>query len=270
MDNKVKILILYHSGAGSTRILAEIFHEKLEGYNVDIEPIKLNYNYNNLETYDFVIFGFPTYHCEASTSAQDFVRGMHVLSRQIRAFVFTTCGLYSGNTLRNFIKECYKKNLVVSGSSAYRSPASDGTLLFPSFRFMFNFEKDISSNLKRDIDKINKIILSKSYEVNIPPFKLYSILNYPNKVLGKAYKHNLKVVTDKCISCSKCVDSCLRECWTNHKEKLKFNQSNCEFCFKCIHHCPSNAIIISNKTLNKPKLDNKFLGILKEKILKDM
>lgn len=269
---KAKIMILYHSGAGSTKTISKIFYEKLsEFFLCDIEHISFEYNFNKLLEYDFIIFGFPTYHCEASKSMMDFINKTPELSQSKNAFVFTTYGLYSGNAERIFIKNCKGKNINVCGSNAYKAPATDGALLFPYMNFMFEYGKDVTDKIKNDINFIKNILESKNYNFNyIPSFKLYTILNYPNKLFGKMYKHNFLILADRCISCNKCVNRCIRNCWSSIKNKVVWDSSNCEFCFKCVHHCPSSAIILSKKTLNKPKLNSNFYKKIKDKLLQNM
>lgn len=70
---------------------------------------------------------------------------------------------HSGNALREFIKKCLFKNI------AYK--------------------------INVDIKKIEEIIKTDTSKVECPSFKLYTILNYPNKVLDKAFKHNLQLST---------------------------------------------------------------------------
>ena len=110
MKNNPKVIILYHSGAGSTKTIAEIFYKRLTSvFSCDIENIYFDYNFDKLYYYDFMIFGFPTYHCEPSKSMMNFLRKMPKFSEVKNAFVFTTYGLYSGNTERIFIKYCKDK-----------------------------------------------------------------------------------------------------------------------------------------------------------------
>ncbi|PRR81051.1 EFR1 family ferrodoxin [Clostridium vincentii] len=265
MDNN-KLLILYHSGAGSTKTLSEIYFEKLNSYFVDINSIDLEYDYTKLENYDFLIFAFPTYHCSPSPSMMEFINNMPVFNEPKKAFAFTTYGLYSGNTLREFINTCSSKNININGYSGYRAPATDGALLLPPVSFMFSYEKNITTKIMADIKKIDAIIKSDANTVKCPSFKLYTILNYPNKILGKAHKHKLKLLKENCVNCNKCVNDCIRKCWTKIGVYPQFKVDNCEFCFKCIHHCPNGAIVLSEKTQKKIKLNEKFYSKLKEKI----
>ena len=105
--NKQKsILIVYHSGSGSTRTIAEVFKTKLShSYAVDIVQVGPNPDYQIMADYDFLLFGFPTYHCRPSTSMLEFVENMPVrVGGQQKAFVFITYGLYTGNCLRIFMR----------------------------------------------------------------------------------------------------------------------------------------------------------------------
>ncbi|QNO15859.1 4Fe-4S ferredoxin [Alkalicella caledoniensis] len=264
-----KILILYHSGAGSTKVIAEIYHKMLDLYSIDMSSIDLGYDYELLNNYEFFILAFPTYHCAPSTSMMEFIERMPPHQKPKKAFVFTTCGLYSGNALREFTKKCLTKNIHVYDYSVYKGPATDGVLLFPPFSFMYDYEENIAKKIKSDIKKIEHIFNGSTNEVKIPSFKLYTILNFPNKILGKTYKHKLKLLKDRCIGCNKCINDCIRKCWNSIGEYPQYDRTRCEFCFKCVHHCPSEAIILSEKTRTKTKFNERFYNKLKEEIMQD-
>ncbi|SET59447.1 hypothetical protein SAMN05660297_02869 [Natronincola peptidivorans] len=270
MEYTHRILILYHSGAGSTKTIAELYYEQLDMYSIDINPIGLEYDYKKLHDYSFIIFAFPTYHCSPSPSMMQFIKNMPTFDKPKKAFVFTTYGLLSGNALREFIKECLPKNIIVNGYSVYRAPAADGALLLPPIPFMFDFEKNIALKIKSDIKRIQQMIHSETCKVQCPSYKLYEILNYPNKVGGKAYRHKLKVLENHCVNCKKCADDCIRKCWNTAGKYPQYKGEECEFCFKCVHHCPNEAIIISAKTRKRTKLNESFYQDFKERIKNEL
>jgi flavodoxin/ferredoxin len=267
MENNRKVLILYHSGAGSTKTIAEIYYKELKSYRIDISSINLDYEYKKLQSYEVLIFAFPTYHCSPSASMMTFIRNMPAFDKPKKAFAFTTCGLYAGNTLREFIKKCSAKNINVNGYATYRAPATDGVLLLPPIPFMFDYEKNIAYKIKEDIKKLDVIIKADTNKVECPAFKLYTLLNYPNRALGRAYKHKFTLLEKDCINCSKCVDNCIQKCWHKTEKYPRYEAEKCESCFKCIHHCPKEAIILTVKTKKKIKLNEKFYSDLKEKII---
>ncbi len=267
MENNNKILILYHSGAGSTKTIAEIYHKMFGSFFVDISSINFEFDYELLKNYEILILAFPTYHCSPSTSMMEFINNIPPLQKSKKAFAFTTCGLCSGNTLREFAKKCLTKNIYINGYSVYKAPATDGVLLFPPLSFMLDYEKNIANKIKSDVNKIEHIINSNTNKAKIPRFKIYTIFSYPNKVLGKAYKHKLKLLRDKCVGCNKCVNDCMRKCWSRVGKYPQYKSNRCEFCFKCVHHCPNEAISLSKKTRTKIRFNEKFYMKLKEEIL---
>ncbi|WP_038290378.1 flavodoxin family protein [Acetivibrio straminisolvens] len=59
-----KILIVYHSGSGSTKTICEVLKTRLSKYYI-IDMYNLFHIDNNiLNNYDLIVFGFPTYHCQ--------------------------------------------------------------------------------------------------------------------------------------------------------------------------------------------------------------
>ena len=266
---KSKIIILYHSGAGSTRVICEIYQEVLNEYEVDLQAIRMISNYKALEKYDFIIFAFPTYHCSPSKSMLQFIANMPSFHQPKRAFVFTTCGLYSGNSLRKFINEITKKNIVSTGYAVYRSPATDAALLLPAMPFYYTYEKKLAVKIKEDIKRIEDSLNDETISQKRPKCSLLAVVNYPNEILGKLYKHKLKI-NDECVACNNCVNICERKCWVSDSKYPIYHGENCEFCFRCIHHCPKGAIVISKRTKNKQKLNTSFYNNLKQQIMNEL
>jgi Na+-translocating ferredoxin:NAD+ oxidoreductase RNF subunit RnfB len=179
--------------------------------------------------------------------------------------------LFSGNTERIFINACKSKNINIISSNGYKAPATDGALLMPQWKFLFKYENKISNKIKEDLRLIEKQVNSNEFTSNYSVrFKLYSLLNYPNKYFGKRFTFALSIDYQRCINCNQCVNECIRNAWINKKDNLIWVSDNCESCFKCVHHCPKEAIILSKKTVNKPKLNRDFYNPLKSKILKDI
>jgi len=267
-----KIMILYHSGAGSTQSVAEVFYEKLKEFFIcSLEAINFNYDFKKLEAFDFIIFGCPTYHCEPSESMMEFIERMPKFEKKKNIFFFVTYGLFSGNTERIFIKACKNKNINIIGSNGYKAPATDGALLMPQWKFLFRYGQTVPEKIGEDLQLIKKQIKSNEFSSNYSVrFKLYSLLNYPNKFFGKKFTFNLSVMSYRCNECNQCVNECIRNAWVNQEGRILWDSSNCESCFKCVHHCPREAIVLSEKTIKKPKFNHAFYTHLKEEILKNI
>jgi len=75
--NSNKVLVLFHSGSGSTRTVSEVFRHKLsESYQVDMAQVSPGLDHQIIVGYDFLLFGFPTYHCKPSSSMLEFVNNL--------------------------------------------------------------------------------------------------------------------------------------------------------------------------------------------------
>ena len=107
----IKILILYHSGAGNTKLIAEKIYDSLRDiYEVEISHINSTYTTGRLQAFDLVIFGFPTHHAAPSLSMIEFVDNLNPFTTPANAFIYTTYGLYTGNSLRIFARMLREKN----------------------------------------------------------------------------------------------------------------------------------------------------------------
>jgi len=269
-----KILIIYHSGSGSTKTISEVFKEKLsQFYKVDLLQARFDFNYQRLFDYDFFVLGFPTYHCAPSNSMLEFVNKIPEVNPSKNAFVFTTYGLYTGNSLRIFTKKLFQKRIITIGYAQIRGPASDGVLLFPSFiSSMFRYEKRAKQKIERFVVEIRKLINSPTSKLKVPRYKWYVLINNLFKYFGETqynkYKDRLHILEDRCINCNLCVKSCINGCWTEEENHPSFNPTNCEFCLKCVHNCPEKAIVFSDNMKDKPRLNGKFYRNLKQELIK--
>ncbi len=259
-----RILIVYHSGSGSTRTVGEAFREKLSRlYTVDMVQVGPHPNYQMLSDYDLLLFGYPTYHGRPSTSMMEYVDKMPRARAPQTAFVFSTCGLYTGNSLRIFIKRLQEKSFIAAGYLQIRGPASDGVLLYPSrFTFMLKYEKKAGEKIAKTVSDIDRLLRSHTSRPRIPTYKWYvpinDVVNFFGERTYHKYRDGLHVLGDRCTNCNFCVRNCERGCWVEGEEHPSFNPTNCEFCLGCVHNCPQQAIVFSDKLEDAPRLDRAF------------
>lgn len=183
----MNILILYYSGVGNTKMVAtkifDLLHGSHEATLVSIEKLSTDIAIDN---YDSLVIGFPTIHAAPAQPILTFIKQIKRLEKSIPVFLFTTCGLYSANTLRIFGKQCEKKNIITILSKSYRCAATDGVLIAPTMNIWFCHEKRLDKKVEHDVSAFirhcNDPIIA-----NIPRFKIYSILNYPNKFFGQRF-----------------------------------------------------------------------------------
>ena len=273
-DNR-KVLILFHSGSGSTRTISEVFRKKLsESYTVDMIQVGRSVNYQIISDYDFLLFGFPTYYCRPSTSMLEFVDNMPSDGSRKTAFVFTTCGMYTGNSLRILIRKLQERSVVATGYLEIRGPASDGVLLYPSsFHLGYEYEKKAKKKIEKAVSDMDDLIHSQSPQPRTPAYRWYvpinDVVNFFGEKVYNGYRDRLHIPGDICTNCNLCVKNCERGCWAEGKEQPSFNPMNCEFCLECVHNCPENTIIFSEKMKDRPRLNKALYQKLKTGLLGD-
>lgn len=244
----MNILILYYSGVGNTKVVATkifyLLHGSHEVTLVSIEKLSTDIAIAN---YDSLVIGFPTIHAAPAQPILNFIEQTKQLKKSIPTFLFTTCGLYSANTLRIFAKQCEKKNIITILSKSYRCSATDGILLAPNMNIWFCHEKRLDKKVENDVSTF-VIHCNRPIIANIPHFKIYSILNYLNKFFGQRFSPKIYIHKKNCVSCGKCVVNCPVQCICKDDIGYPlFNNEKCIHCYRCIHHCPKKALSLSKK-----------------------
>ena len=204
----MKVLIAYYSGVGNTKMVAtKIFEMLSDGHEATIASIEEFPTDINITVYDALVIGFPTIHATPAKPMIDFINQINMLETPVPTFLFTTCGLYSANTLRTFAQKCISKNIIPILSKSYRCSATDGALIAPSMNIWFRNEKKLDEKVKSNVRDFIRL-QNQPVVTTIPRFKLYSILNYPNKFFGQRFSPKIYIHKENCVSCGKCINAC--------------------------------------------------------------
>lgn len=243
-----KILILYYSGVGNTKKVAEWMLSYLtplcEVVIYSVEKLPCFFDLNN---YSAVIIGFPTIHSEPAKPIMMFLNNLPSAKTSMATFIFTTCGLYSTNALRIFAKECVKKNLIPVLNRSYRCAAVDGILLAPFMECWYEDEKNLYKRIKNDSQWFKTHYAENSHAI-IPKLKWYSSLNYINKLVGNKYHFKIYLHKERCIRCGKCYINCpVQAVHMDNNNYPIIVRTKCINCYRCIHHCPKLALSLSMK-----------------------
>lgn len=195
----MNILVLYFSGVGNTKMVAtKIFNLLHESHKVTLASVEKLPTDIDLANYDSLVIGFPTIHAAPAKPILTFIKQIKQLKKPMPTFLFTTCGLYSANTLRIFAKQCQKKKMIPILSKCYRCAATDGILIAPSMNIWSCHEKRLDKKVESDV---STFIKHGTYPTiaNIPRFKIYSILNYPNKFFGQRFSPKIYTHKEPCV-----------------------------------------------------------------------
>ena len=255
MNALKKVLVLYFSGAGATKNIAErIFAALPPNYEADIFSIQ-DKNAPSMNDYDALIIGTPVYHAAPPKAVMQYFETLPRLAKKTPAFIYNTRGLSSCNTNRLLAQKLYRKNIITVMDREYRAPASDGAIIAPFIKRFFEFEKDIEQKIEIDCKNFPELLKNIEPQGYIPRFRLVSILNAPNKLAGQLITLKIYLHKDKCVRCGYCIEHCPHSALFTDKAGYPFcNSRDCENCYRCIHHCPNAAL-----SLNKYKAPKKLL-----------
>ncbi|MCL2376739.1 MAG: EFR1 family ferrodoxin [Defluviitaleaceae bacterium] len=250
-----KILILYFSGVGATKKIAELISACLpQSCKVDIFSLE-DSDVPSMEEYDALIIGTPVYHGAPAKKVMDFLDEMPCLDKEISAFVFNTRGLASLNTNRILSKRLREKNIATIMDRAYRGTASDGALVAPFIKRFFEFEKNLEDKVKRDCADFLRMLEEEPLRSYMPKFRFGSIINAPNKAAGQLITVKIHLHKDRCVKCGLCGERCPHAVFLKDGEGYPLlAQDKCENCYRCIHHCPKSALSLSKRRLPKKQL----------------
>ena len=253
-----QILVLYFSGTGATKKVAEIMHARLSvECKTDIFSIE-NSDIPIFDTYNALIIGTPVYHAAPAKAIVRYAEKIPQLNNEIPAFIYNTRGLCSLNTNRILAKKLREKSIITVMDKAYRSPASDGAIIAPFIKRFFEFEKDIEKKVNHDCVNFLELLINKKLQGYIPRFRFGSIINAPNKFAGQLVTLKIHLHKDKCIKCRQCVEQCPHAAFLIGLDNYPLLDSkNCENCYRCIHHCPKMALSLSKRRTPKKLLQYK-------------
>jgi len=267
----MKIGIFFHSGVGSTKVIAKVYRGILTEKSaiIKLHSVEKIGDINLVFDYDLLIIGAPTYHGNISQVMQNFIDQLpHLQDKKV--FLFITCGWYSANCLHHFAKKLQEKAPTIVGGNWYKMPASDASIIFPKLKYFAQPTKQLYQKIAKDCDYLLRLSsrFSTYRQWKVKKFNLYGLLNLPNEFFALKFKNKIRVDKEKCIRCQKCVIHCPLNNFTQDCTDMPvFNQQNCENCYRCIHHCPVSALSINKKSIKK--LDANFFRELLKRIIMD-
>jgi len=247
-DQRRKILILYFSGTGATKKVAQIMHMQLsQRYTVSISSIEDDAGLD-INDYDALIVGTPVYHAAPPRIVTSYFEHIRPLVKALPALIYNTRGLCALNTNRILAKQLYKKKIVTIMDTAYRSPASDGSLIAPRIKRFFEFEPGLNRKVTKDCKAFVKLLQSGSLRVYIPRFQIGSLINAPNKLAGQLIRLKIHLHRGRCTKCGKCTANCPMGALSKDFSGWPVVAKNeCINCYRCIHRCPCLALSLSKR-----------------------
>jgi ferredoxin/flavodoxin len=264
-----KLVFLYFSGTGGTRLVAELLgelvSEKFECSAVSIEDDRARLAASDS---DLIVLLYPTYYLKPAPSMLEFAENLGPFGRPKTAYLVTTYELYAENSIRRLAQVLKRRGCVVAGSARVRAPGSDVTAALPGFLipWWYRFEKKLPDKLRRIAVELTSIAQAGTTRESIPRLKWYTPFSQLLQILFfnrfDLFKRHFRVLRDRCTRCGACVGMCSRKAWSMGGEGPVHDYGRCELCCRCIHRCPKGAIVILKAFRNNRRLDEAFFARL--------
>lgn len=248
----MKAIIIYFTGTGNTRFLADKINDKLEEnsyctttFSIDSEskPISLN-------KYDLIIFSYPIYAFNTPIIFDKYIKKLKLPANKKYIIAKQSGEPLSLNNSSSYslIKKIQKAKGNFLGEYHFLLPYNI------HFRYVDNFVKEL---LNYDEKLLDILIYELNHNIK-REFKknyLYALNSFIFKIQrlgGPVNSYFYKVDYNKCIHCNKCMNNCPTKSIELKNNKYKFKPT-CIMCMRCSFSCPKDAInigMLQNRKVN--------------------
>lgn len=242
-----KIGIIYFSGTGNTKFVAQTIQEELEKYNQDSDIINIEKDNINLNKYESLIIGGPVY----------VERYPEILLK------------YMNDNLKEYKGKCmlFSTQANPGGTSTFQNCISKFPHLNITYCMFVPMPNNFYNFFAKKLPKEEEIKLIKESIVKVRKevkefldgkTKLYPKSNMNVKMIDAVYKmvypyyarylnKRINIDKDKCINCKLCEKNCPVQS-IKITNKAKFDD-NCTLCQRCLCKCPTSAFVYKNKDI---------------------
>lgn len=245
-------MIFYFSGCGNSRYVAGMLAQWLNDtlYFIPEAARESRYDYTLAEG-EKLGFVFPVYSWAPPRLVLDFMKQLQLAEKPDYVYFACTCGDQCGQTEKIFRSALEGKGWELSACFSLQMPETyigmPGFKLDTEERAKEKIETAKGSVMRNIPRLINKEKFSEMTVGGFAWLKSHLINKSFNKYATDDSKYHS---TEKCISCSKCVEVCPLQNITLEEGHPKWN-GHCTMCMACYHHCPVNAIQYGKATDGK-------------------
>lgn len=244
----MKISIVYFSGTGNTRAIAEGYKMALsaKGHIVNLKSIEESHL---LDEHDLLIVGGPIYAGNMPDELINWVRKYVEQVNEKKAIVFSTsAGLLNANGVKSIGKKLLKKGYNLIDLATFEMPRNfyiDKYEPTPEAVQKQQFE-NATIKIVDSLNAIDRKSLLSVDESVIMIDLLSDLFRIMAKFMGKSFQ-----IHENCIGCGLCEKNCPKH---NIKYVEKKYMERCILCTRCIHNCPVNAISYKGKHIEQYKV----------------
>lgn len=254
------MICIYFSGTGNTKYCAEKFLAAI-GEKVEMYAIENKSTTEAINSSEHILLAYPIYYSNLPKIVRDFIIGNKSRWRGKNIFILCTMGLFSGDGAGCAARILRKFGARVIGGLHLKMPDCIGDVKA--------LKKSIEQNraLVRATEK--KItVASDKFKQGKPTHDGLSFFSHIAGLFGQRlwfrgktmnYTDKLKIDSDKCTGCGKCVLICPMKNISVQSGKACAD-SSCTMCYRCIANCPAQAITLIGSELYEQVKIEKYLS----------
>lgn len=247
---------VYFSGTGNTRYCVERFMQE-SGFGGSVVSIEDSEAAERIAAEDLIVFGYPTQYSNLPKIVRDFVNENASVWQGKKVFVIVTMGLFCGDGAGVMARLLKKYGAEVIGGLHLKMPDSicDEKALKRSGEENIRLISTAGEKIKASAAALKKGTPTTDGLGLLPHLaglfgqRLY-FYNKPRR-----YFTRVRIDTENCIGCGKCVRICPLENLTI-SGKVAAAGKRCTMCYRCANECPKQAItLFGRRVVQQNNLD---------------
>ncbi|WP_310605470.1 EFR1 family ferrodoxin [Anaerosporobacter sp.] len=253
------MLGIYFSGTGNSKYCIEKFVQtydsKAKAFSIEDKELL-----QHIEKHETIVFSYPVQYSNIPKILRDFIDNNKTLWKGKRVFVIATMGLFSGDGSGVLARLLKKYGAVVIGGLHLKMPDSIGDE--KALKRSLEKNKELIRNAEKKIEQaVRQLRENKPTQEGLGIwYQLAGLfgqrLYFINKT--KRYTDKLKIDSQKCIGCKRCVTLCpMKNIRMNDKIAVSDNQ--CTMCYRCVNNCPRQAITLLGRQVVEQSVVEKYL-----------
>lgn len=255
-------MVIYFSGTGNSRYVAEIFADKLGDEAIDAAPYIKEGRRGEFSSDKPYIFVAPTYCWQLPHIFRDFLLSASFTKageEAQKAYFVMTCGSDIGCAAKHNARLAAKLGFKDMGTLEVVMP-ENYVAMFPvpgaeeSAAIVKNATSTIEGGI-RIVQRGSKFPIAHSGPLNSFKSGPLNPMFYAVAVKAKPF-----YVTDACIGCGKCEEVCVLNNVKLGAGGKPVWGDKCTHCMACICDCPKEAIEYGKKSLGKPRYKGPVYG----------
>jgi ferredoxin len=236
------MVMLYFSGTGNSRYIAELFCGRM---NAACHSIEDKIDFEDLTALEETIgFCYPVYGSRVPRIMREFAKKHMESLKNKKLIIFCTQMIFSGDGARAFAGIFPRGHINVIYAEHFLMPNNVCNLFItplPSQKSIKKYIKKANRKMQIVCDEIkNGVTKKRGFNPFSRALGLIQGAFYPR--LEKMGKDKVWI-SDNCTRCNLCVDICPMGNFKNENGGI-ITEHNCTMCYRCINKCPQKAISV--------------------------